>query len=823
MVVNDILKPRKEVIDSKVNFQYALKAYRVNSHDEDRLESNPERFFETTYPSNAIRNMISVVNDKLIGEDHQGGIVLSGSYGSGKTHALVTIYNLFKHPVLAEEWIEYHNIKFNIESLKNDNNVCMLSTSEIDPDYLWKPIFSTLGFSNLLEEVKRYPTISTIEKIIDKGKTAIFIDELERWYGSIDREEDQELIEANKMFLQNLLEVASENENLFVFIGFLEENRDLKEIINRINPRKEDMASTGDREKIIIHRLFETAKEDVETKKISNVVNKYIDEYNKSDIHFENIEKYKEIMIRYYPFHPQLIEALDNIYDSAPESQSVRGEMQILSDLVKHNYLDKDLFLTSDLDVRPLQSIDYLITNRYTSDKIRCEKQNLNYSKEVLTSILLFTINERKGIAEKSDILLSVLRKNEINQIDVEVTLDNLLGTAHHLHKKSSGYLIKDERNIFALINSNAEKIYDKDAKEELANYIRKNFFDRSYKIYGKDEVEDNSKIKYVLLLESPSNKKDLVEFLDDNLYYGRIYRNTLVLIKPNDNIYKDKYLNKMKRIMAIKQLREDLNKERDKIENVLEDEKDEINREIRNVFGRYLRWAYIENDLFLRQETVDASADIVNDKIKSDISEIKDYILEQVIGKETGILAKDLLEDCKKYRKYPFISNDHIFYDALKQLYNEKRIYIEGDNNKIYRSEFIHIQGRMAVLDPDYHPETPDIKNDDKNNGIKDQDSNTGTDSGKNVEPGSEDDDSNVTQVKETEAIEKETQGNSKRVLVSNLEAQLRSKDKIKHININIELDGNFSKDELRKLLMDLPDAEGQYSLEIFGERDVE
>jgi len=820
MVVNDILKPRKEVVDSKINFQYALKAYKVNSHDEDRLESTPERFFETTYPSNAIRNMISVVNDKLIGEDHQGGIVLSGSYGSGKTHALVTIYNLFKHPELAEEWIKYHNIKFNTESLKSDNNVCMLSTSEIDPDYLWKPIFSTLGFSNLLEEVKRYPTISTIEKIIGKGKTAIFIDELERWYGSIDSEEDQELLEANKMFLQNLLEVASENENLFVFIGFLEENRDLKEIINRINPRKEDMASTGDREKIIIHRLFETTKEDVDTTKIASVINEYIDEYNKSDIYFENTEKYIELMIRHYPFHPQLIEVLDDIYDSASESQNVRGEMQVLADLVKNNYLDKDLFLISDLDVRPLQSIDYIITNRYTSDKAECQKQNLSYSKEVLASILLFTIDERKGVAEKSDILLSVLRKNYINQIDVEVTLDKLLGTAHYLHKKSSGFLIKDERNIFALINSNAEKINDNDAKEELANYIRKNFFDSSYKIYNKDEIEDNSKTKYVLLLEAPSNKKELRNFLNDNLYYGRMYRNTLVIIKPNDDIYKNKYLNKIKRIIAIKQLREDLNKEREKIEQVLRDEKDEINREIRNAFGRYLRWGYYDDELFLRQESVDASADIINDKIKSDISEIKDYILEQVIGNETGIIAEDLLEDCKKYRKYPFISNDHVFYNALKQLYNEKRVFIEGDNNKIYRNEFINIQGRMSVLDPDYYPEASDTEeeNDDKGFG-----SDIDTDIGKDTDSENEGDDSQVTQVKETEAIEKETQGNSKRVLFSNLETQLSSKVKINQININIEIDGNYTKDELKELLMSLPDAEGKYSLEIIGERDLE
>src|SRR6056297_1444238 len=166
------MKPRREVIDKDLSFQYALKAYKVNS-DEDRLESNPERFFETTYPSNAIKNMINVVNEKLLGVVPQGGIVLSGSYGSGKTHALLTLYNIFKYPQLASNWMERHKIEFNINSVNKRNNACMLSTSEVVPDYLREPIFKMLDSKELLDNIKRYPTIDIIERLVGNEKTAI--------------------------------------------------------------------------------------------------------------------------------------------------------------------------------------------------------------------------------------------------------------------------------------------------------------------------------------------------------------------------------------------------------------------------------------------------------------------------------------------------------------------------------------------------------------------------------------------------------------------------------------------------------------------------
>ena len=823
VVVNDLLKPRKEVVDPDVQFQHAIRAYRVKE-GEDRLESNPTRFFSTTYPSNAIRNMIKLTNEKLTGVDNQGAIVLSGAYGSGKSHALITLYNIFAYPEVAGDWIKYHNIKFNLATIKDNSKSCILSTSKIDPDKLWEQIRKELGKEGLIDEIDRYPTTGDIENMIDDNYTAIFVDELERWFGSFNPEEEEHLIEANKMFIQNLLELAADNEKLFVFIGFLEENRELKEIINRSKPRKEDMAATGDKEKIIIHRLFKTSKEEIDKSEVEQVADKYLAEYENVDLQFENKQKYKAEMIDTYPFHPELLSVLDDIYDEASsENQNVRGELQILVDVVKNNYLDKDMFLISDLDGRALQGISYQITGRFRSDVRVCKNHNIEYAEEILTAILLYTLDPKRGVAEKEDVYLATIRPEMISGIDIEINLGEgeLLGTAHYLHREDSGYLFKDQRNIFALINSNAEKIEMEEAKKRLADYVKDNLFDRRYKIYEYEDIEDSSKVKYVLLLSAPHDRTELEEFVNEEIYYGRQYQNTLAIIKPDDDVFKEKYITKMKRIMAAEQLKEELNEGEEKIVKTLDSEKQELARELKSVFGRYLRWASLNGKIKIRQEVVEADHEAVREKIKTDKSVVKDYIINEVKGNETGRVIENLLADCKKYRKNPFISNDSDFTNAVKELYNDKRIYLEGDNNKIYRGERVSIQSRWAILDPDYHPEVEEEvdQKDDNVNGDQTDMNPSEDDDMSDTNNNSEE----VNQVTETEPVEVSSQGNSNRLLISQVETQLRGSDQINKVEIAINFGEKFSKEDLKELLLQLPNKEGSYSLEVRGERECD
>ncbi|WP_245902854.1 hypothetical protein [Salinigranum rubrum] len=253
MQIADLLQPREEVIEGQ--FQGVLQAHKVGD-SADRLENDPTRLLSMTYPSNALQTAFERVDDKLRGSDSQGGITLSGPYGAGKSHGLITLYHLFNSPNISKDWLAEWNIDL---PLPDTTRASILSTSETDADQIWEPIFDNLNGSEILEGIKRYPTTEHIEALVGDDTVAIFFDEIETWWESFDRDEDGELLERNEFFLQNLLEVANDPErNLFVFVTLLDKSPGFKRILNRTNPYAVDMNDTGDRERIILHRLFET-------------------------------------------------------------------------------------------------------------------------------------------------------------------------------------------------------------------------------------------------------------------------------------------------------------------------------------------------------------------------------------------------------------------------------------------------------------------------------------------------------------------------------------------------------------------------------------
>ncbi|RLE11803.1 hypothetical protein DRJ04_07355 [Candidatus Aerophobetes bacterium] len=126
--------------------------------------------------------------------------------------------------------------------------------------------------------------------------------------------------------------------------------RRFKKIFNRTKPVRIDVSVTEDREKIVLHRLFEDSdKKDLD--KIEQIVQCYMEKYTEP-IRIENPYKYKQRMAETYPFHPLLLETLTQIYEAATERQDIRGMMNVLAEMVKENYDKRDLLLICDLDER---------------------------------------------------------------------------------------------------------------------------------------------------------------------------------------------------------------------------------------------------------------------------------------------------------------------------------------------------------------------------------------------------------------------------------------------------------------------------------------
>ncbi len=194
-LIKDIMKPRREILEWKL--QGAIQSHKVES-EEERLESNAEELFKITYVSSALKRTLEHINDKLTGSSNQGTVLLVGPYGSGKTHGLVTLYHLLKQPQIAKNLLR--NWKIDI-ALPSSTNTCIISTRRYDVDFLWEPTFTKLGREDMLDKIKRFPTIDQIEEIIDDKTCAIFLDEIENWYGSFDTVRQAEIIERNETFL----------------------------------------------------------------------------------------------------------------------------------------------------------------------------------------------------------------------------------------------------------------------------------------------------------------------------------------------------------------------------------------------------------------------------------------------------------------------------------------------------------------------------------------------------------------------------------------------------------------------------------------------
>lgn len=794
MKIKNVVKPKKEVINKEL--QGVIQSYKVGS-DENRVESKPEKFFSSTYPSNAIKNVIERINDKRTHETSKGSFILSGPRGSGKSHALVALYHLFQNPKIASQWLDYWNIDF--KKPKEESQSVIVSAQETDPDLLWEPIFKRAGKENLLEKVKRYPTTEIIEELVGDNTFAILLDELGTWWETFDRETDREMIKKNEMFLLALMEVANDkNKQLFVFATSYGKISGLDKTLNRTSPYREDMSSSGDKEKIIFHRLFEKPRKEVNEEKIRNIVKKYTEEYEKP-IDISNIRKYEEKFVKSYPFHPQLLEILGAIYEGAKERQNVRGEMRVLSETLSNLYDKTDAILISDLNEKAFRGIDREIVNKFETD-VRKRISNIDYGEELLKVILMFSLEGTELAATESDAILGTFKPAEgMTLTQLSMSLENIYGKAQYLHKDDGHYSIKKERNIGALIESEKGNIDEKEVKEEVKKLIKKEIFENQAYIYEleKGNVPDDRKNKKIVVcLKSYGDEKQTKGELESFLK-NRTYQNNVIFIVPKNGgpLNDDHLLGKIKNIVAAKSLKLRIDEKTEEINKRIQDEIKEAVSYIKNLYGYWIKWARREktHEVSIVKKPIKPDIHEIRESIKTDETLLKEFILNEVKGNEKGRKIGSLLQDFKKMRKYPLISEDGVFYNIIKKL-NGEDVIIRGDRGKEFwdRDPKGEIKDEWQIIDINF-VSPPEIEEPEEE-----------------LKFTEEEIPQSLEEKRKTKIKRKFARGNSPKVITTKYETTLNeeSLENINKIDLNISFK-KLGKRGLLELLKKLPDCE--------------
>ncbi len=498
------------------------------------------------------------------------------------------------------------------------------------------------------------------------------------------------------------------------------------------------------------------------------------------------------------------------IYEAATERQDIRGMMNVLADMIKENYDKKDLLLICDLDENAFRGIDLKLLEKYNYDLEKVK--DISYGAEILRSILVFTLNDKTSGATESDILLSVFRPTQGQTLNaVIMDLENIYGKPHYLHREENVYLFKHDLNIFALMEKEKKNITDDAIKNKIVEITKKDVFENSL-IYGFETIPDDSKIKMIVSLES-WGENDVLKSKLAEFYQGKNWQNTYILIIPNIDGILSSYeiLEKTKRLLAGERLLGKVEDKEKKIQKLVTEERDQIAQKIKASYGRLVKWVPRENDLVPRLINVSPDISSIREKFASDSSLVGDYILQEIKDKVEGVKIELLINDFKKFRKFPPILDDEIVFTAIRNLHREKRLVIQGDRGKWYIDEIPRsLEFGFVIFDPKYAPaeeiieigegEIPEGKSEEKEQG--------------EAEP---------AEIERREKKQLQLRGNSPRVILSQIEAKTQEKDLFTAVNIKYQFDKEISKQEIMKFIKQLPQEEAEIEGEVELWRDLE
>lgn len=663
MVIKDVVQPRPDVLAG--NFQGDLRAYRVGREaDASKLENDPDLFFAVTFPSGSLKRFVQLVHQKLTGERDQGAFLPIGRMGSGKTHALITLYNLFAYPERGLEWLQQYDLP-NLPL--EDSRAVMISAQEDQAEHLWEPVFRRAGREDLLSQVQDYPTISQIKDLVGGHPLAVFIDEIEDWYGSFADDEARQ--SRNRGFLQNLTEVASEpGYNFFLFISLLDRNPELKKLLQRTGAMTENMVAVGERWAIVQHRLFANRDEE-QSRKIAEA---YLSNYGE----YATTEPSVETMVQLYPFHPNLFTTLKEIYATRTQ-QGIRDALRTLADLVVMYQDQHDLLLVSDVPADKLLSIDPDLHTALQEDIERC--QGIKNAEALLSTIFFYSLRPRMSGATTEEVVQSLLRPSDsINE--VTMPLQDLDGRAFHL-QSNGRFQITPDMNVYAVVRAEVGEVGDEDARAKIDELLKGEVFGKgAYLLSELDDVDDR-RLKVVVAPHDMSDE-------EINTALGPLnWPNRVVLVVPKafvtgKSIYDHgDNLENARRVVAEERLLsgqrrdvEDLREELLTIKN--EEDLPRLLEDLRGAYGRYVQWMMTSDRLSKR--TVKPDLEEIKGRAVAGLDAAYDQILN-VLEKQDFIEVRHLIDNFFKVRRYPVVKGREAIEDALRELYRNREIGFKG------------------------------------------------------------------------------------------------------------------------------------------------
>jgi hypothetical protein len=574
---------------------------------------DPEIFFRKTYLTSGLSNLLLDVANRLAGKGKGDSVIqVQTVFGGGKTHSLVALYHFFKNSAQ----IQHSNALRAVTKAKSfptpmgPVRVAVFVGTNAAPKgkTIWGEIADQLGAYSMIKEYdvdKVSPGKDKLLQILHRGKPClILIDELMEYATKAAgvKVGNSTLLSQTLAFLQELTEAVAISKNSVLVFSLpssvlerfdQEAAEELLATLQKVSGRIERIYTPVEGEEVyevIRKRLFDEFGDEEAQKEVADAYSKLYNELGE-DIPPEAKElRYKQKIMKAYPFHPELIDLLFDRWGSLPSFQRTRGVLRLLAEVVADLYKKEDpssLILTANVDLANAALRRELVKhvgNEYESvinaditgvdsNSARINSQmGSEYSKYKIatalsTAIFLYSFGKQGVGAQR--VKLAFTRSTMEPSISLVVTeaLGKMVDELWYLHTDDSrtSYYFVSQPNLNRIIVDKSESITELTIDEEMLKFAT-TLAGSSLEVLlwpkSSADIPDTKRIKLVMVDPGHlSGLKATRDFLSD-LYenYASSYRtyknNVLFLILNKDEF--EGVRKSIRRLLALGAIRED-------------------------------------------------------------------------------------------------------------------------------------------------------------------------------------------------------------------------------------------------------------------------
>lgn len=353
---------------------------------DDKID--PSGFFAENYVTDGMRTLLQEAFRRLKGDSNQAVFKLTQAMGGGKTHNLVTLGLLAKHPQHRAGALQGLPSAAELPDVR----VVAFSGRESDvPHGIWGEIARQLGkqdaFKDYYQPLKA-PGRSAWVNLLKGQPTLILLDELPPYLDNAKATAvgNSDLAKVTATALSNLFEAVAEDELpqvcvvLTDLVGtYAEASDQIKQVLDQLQNEAQRHAmdltpvriNTDEFYQIIRKRLFKDLPKDQEITEIAQGYAKAIREAKQMDITAHSPEKFAELVQASYPFHPAIKDLYARFREN-PGFQQTRALIRLM------RIITARLWDSGQADSRYLISIhDIDLNDAETLSEIRQINPNL--------------------------------------------------------------------------------------------------------------------------------------------------------------------------------------------------------------------------------------------------------------------------------------------------------------------------------------------------------------------------------------------------------------------------------------------------------------